>query len=74
VIEKYRKFPVFVKFNHWDQNQEALVDGFEYLKVDLYYDLKSYRLILVLPTHLEYIGVRSIFRIKKGGQNAKSEA
>lgn len=107
MMSKYRKFPIFVKFNnvffyeiwidphyekghrysindqlilelirstyYWDVNWEARVKGYDYFKVNIYYNLKSYRLIIVLPPDLNYIGVRSAFRVK-GFKHEKKES
>jgi hypothetical protein len=39
--------------------------GYKYFKVDTKFDLKSYRLIIVVPADLNYLGVRSAFRVKE---------
>ncbi len=41
------------------------INGYKYFKVNTKYDFKSYRLIIVVPEDLTYLGVRSAFRVKE---------
>lgn len=41
------------------------VNGYSYYVIDVYFQMKPYRLVLVIPDHHNYLGVRTVYRRSK---------